>query len=200
MSDLDNLVQRCRRGELAAFTELFDSYQARAYRLAIAILHDPHDAEDAVQDVFVRVFERIRDYRGESAFSTWLTAIVVNRCRDKLRKRKVRRALSLDRLRGQAGKDDLVETVERRQKQRTLWALVDRLDDKHRLPVILHYHEGLPCKEVARALGLRTSTVYSRLNTARVRLRAMLQEGRSMSKDTRIEQTLCGKGLVENEK
>ena len=200
MSDLDNLVQRCRRGELAAFTELFDIYQALAYRLAVAILHDPHDAEDAVQDVFVRVFERIRDYRGESAFTTWLTAIVVNRCRDKLRKRKVRRALSLDRLRGQAGKDDLVETVARRQNRRTLWALVDRLDDKHRLPVILHYHEGLPCEEVGRALGLRTSTVYSRLNTARVRLRAMLQEGRSKSKDTRIEQTLCGKGLVENEK
>jgi RNA polymerase sigma-70 factor (ECF subfamily) len=176
MSNLDRLVQRCRQGDLCAFTELFHACQARVYRLAIAILRDEKDAEDTVQDVFVRVFERVQDYRGESAFTTWLTAIAVNCCRDKLRRRRVRRALSLDRLRGRASEGDLAEVVARRQQRQTLWALVDRLEDKYRLPVILHYHEGLPCDEVARALGLRVSTVYSRLNTARLRLRAMVQE------------------------
>jgi RNA polymerase sigma-70 factor (ECF subfamily) len=134
-----------------------------------------------VQDVFVRVFERIQDYRGEAAFSTWLTAITVNHCRDKLRRRKLRRVFSLDRLRGLAGGEDLTKVVARRQQRQTLWALVDRLDDKYRLPVILHYHEGLPCNEVGRVLGLRTGTVYSRLNYARVRLRAMLQEQQDLS-------------------
>jgi RNA polymerase sigma-70 factor (ECF subfamily) len=198
MTDLGKLVRRCQQGELAAFTELFHAYQGRVYRLAVTILRDERDAEDALQDVFERVFERIKDYRWQSAFSTWLTAIVVNRCRDKLRRRKVRRALSLDRLRGRANDVNLAETVARRQRRQTLWALVDRLDDKHRLPVILHYHEGLPCEEVARALGLRTSTVYSRLNTARVRLRAMLQE-RLESESREVERGLCGTGLVENE-
>lgn len=199
MSDQDGLVQRCRQGELAAFTELFHAYQARVYRLAITILRDELEAEDVVQDVFVRVFERISDYRGESAFTTWLTAIVVNRCRDKLRRRRVRQALSLDRLRGRASADDLAELVARRQQRQSLWALVDRLDDKYRLPVILHYHEGLPCGEVARALNLRTSTVYSRLNAARVRLRAMLQE-QTKSESREVERGLCGRGLVENDK
>ncbi|MGD9099748.1 MAG: RNA polymerase sigma factor [Anaerolineae bacterium] len=184
MVKLEELVRRCQQGELAAFSKLFQGYQARVYRLAVAILRDEQDAEDAVQDVFVRVFERIRDYRGDSAFTTWLTAIVVNCCCDKLRRRKVRRALALDRLRGRASDQDLNEVVTRRQQRQTLWALVDRLDEKHRLPVILHYHEGLSCDEVARALNLRTSTVYSRLNTARVRLRAMLRE---QSKSERLE-------------
>jgi RNA polymerase sigma-70 factor (ECF subfamily) len=60
-------------------------------------------------------------------------------------------------------------------RRQTLWSLVDRLDDKYRLPVILHYHEGWSCGEVAGILSLRTSTVYSRLNTARIQLRTMLQ-------------------------
>jgi RNA polymerase sigma-70 factor (ECF subfamily) len=198
MSDHDELVQRCRQGELAAFTELFHAYQARVYRLAVAVLSDEREAEDVVQDVFVRVFERIGDFRGESAFTTWLTAIVVNRCRDKLRRRKVRQALSLNRLRGRASEDDVSELVTRRQQRQRLWALVDRLDDKHRMPVILHYHEGLPCGEVARILDLRVSTVYSRLNAARVRLRGMLREQAEIA-GKEIGNGVCGKGLAKKE-
>jgi RNA polymerase sigma-70 factor (ECF subfamily) len=181
----DTLVQRCRQGELAAFTELFHAHQARVYRLAVAILRNESDAEDAMQDVFVRVFERIKDYRDEAPFSTWLTVIAVNCCRDKLRRRKVRRALSLDWLRGRPGGEDLSAALIRREQRETLWALVDQLDDQHRLPVILRYQEGLRCKDVARILGLRTSTVYSRLHTARERLRAMHQE-QTEGKQTRV--------------
>ena len=176
MSDLDELVQRCQRGELAAFTELFRRYEARIYRLAVTILRHERDAEDAVQDVCLRVFERIKRYRAESSFDTWLTAIIVNVCRDRLRRQKVRRALPLGWLYGQASSENVVETVADRMQRQTLWALVDRLEEKYRLPVILHYHEGLSCGEVAQVLALRTTTVYSRLNTARVQLRAMLRE------------------------
>lgn len=175
MSDLDRLVRRCQQGELAAFSELFRLQEARVYRLAAAILREPHDAEDAVQDTFLQVFKRIRDYRGESSFQTWLTAIAVNMCRDRLRRLKVRRTLSLDWLRGRASSTDVVETVARREERFTLWSLVDRLDDAHRLPVILHYREGLACDEVAQVLGICTRAVYARLNAARARLRAMLR-------------------------
>ena len=176
MSELDELVQRCQRGELAAFTELFRRYEARIYRLAVTILRHERDAEDAVQDVCLRVFERIKRYRAESSFDTWLTAVIVNVCRDRLRRQKVRRALPLGWLLGQASDENVVETVADRLQRQTLWALVDRLEEKYRLPVILHYHEGLSCGEVAHVLALRTTTVYSRLNTARVQLRAMLRE------------------------
>jgi RNA polymerase sigma-70 factor (ECF subfamily) len=176
MSELDKLVQDCQQGELAAFTGLFRRYEARIYRLAMAILHDERDAEDAVQDACLRVFERIKHYRAESSFETWLTAVVVNVCRDRLRRRQVRHALPLDRFHGQASSGDLAETVAGQLRRQTLWSLVNRLQEKYRLPIILHYHEGLSCGEVAEVLALRTTTVYSRLNTARVQLRAMLRE------------------------
>jgi RNA polymerase sigma-70 factor (ECF subfamily) len=174
MSEMDELVQRCQAGELAAFTTLFRHYEARVYRLALAIVRDERDAEDAVQDAFLRVFERIKHFRGDASLDTWFTAIVVNVCRDRLRRRQVRQALPLEWLHGRPEHgDDPVETVSRRVERRALWALVDRLDDRHRLPVLLHYYEGLPCDDVARILGLRLTTVYARLNTARIRLRDM---------------------------
>ena len=175
MSELDELVHRCKQGELAAFSRLFRDHEARLYRLAVTILQDERDAEDALQDAYIRIFERIKGFRGNSAFETWMTAILVNVCRDRLRRRKVRRALPLDWLRHRSGGGDLVKNVGSRMQRQTLWSLVDRLDDKHRLPVILHYHEGWTCGEVAEILAVRTSTIYSRLNTARVQLRTMLQ-------------------------
>ena len=176
MSELDKLVQRCQQGELAAFTNLFRRYEARMYRLAVTILHEEQEAEDAVQDACLHVFERIKQYRADSSFETWLTAVVVNVCRDRLRRRRVRRGLPLERFHGQAGSGDMTERVTDELRRQTLWSLVDRLQEKYRLPIILHYHESLSCGEVAEILALRTATVYSRLNTARVQLRAMLQE------------------------
>jgi len=176
MSELDELVQRCQQGELAAFSELFRRYEARIYRLTVAILREGQDAEDAVQDACLRIFERIKHYRGESVFETWLTAVVVNVCRDRLRRRKVRLAFPLEWLHGQPGGEDVSEAVANRMRRQTLWSLVDRLEEKYRLPIILHYHEGLSCGEVAEVLALRVTTVYSRLNAARVQLRAMLRE------------------------
>jgi RNA polymerase sigma-70 factor (ECF subfamily) len=193
MADLNQVLQRCRKGDLCAFTELFTTYQARIYRLAVAILRDERDAEDVVQDVFTYVLEHIHDYRGEAAFSTWLMTIATNRCRDRLRRRKVRQALSLSRLREWSSGENMVELVDQRQQRQTLWSLVDRLDDKHRLPVILRYQEGLRCQDVARVLDLRVSTVYSRLNTARERLRVMFQE------QAKVERESCARDLAANE-
>lgn len=175
MASIDQLIQRCQQGELAAFSELFTQFEARVYRLALTILQNREDAEDAVQDTFMRLFERIKHFKGDAAFSTWLTSIVVNICRDRLRRRKVRQALSLDWINGRSSHHDVPHEVAQRQQSQQLWQLVNQLDDKHRLPLILHYHERLACDEVAAILGIRTSTVYSRLNTARQRLRQMAQ-------------------------
>jgi RNA polymerase sigma-70 factor, ECF subfamily len=176
--DLEQLAHHCQQGDLSAFSELFQRQQMAVYRLALAILRHEKEAEDAVQETFLRVFEQIGRYRHEAAFSTWLTAVTVNVCRDRLRRQKVRRALSLDWLRGRAGStgtgvDDLVAD---RQQRATLWTQVDQLDEKYRLPIILHYHQGLPCQEIATILNLPTSTIYSRLNDARQWLRQQLKE------------------------
>lgn len=173
--DTGQLVQRCQQGELAAFSELFACYETQVYRLALTILRDEQDAQDAVQDAFLRIFEHIKRYSGRSSFKTWLTSIVVNLCRDRLRRRKVRQALSLDWLRNRASSADVPAEAAARQQQQDLWSYIDHLEEKYRLPVILHYFEELPCEEVAAILNIRTSTVYSRLNTARNKIREMAQ-------------------------
>lgn len=177
--ELEQLAGRCQQGDLSAFSELFSRQETAVYRLALAILHHEAEAEDAVQETFLRVFERIGRYRYESAFKTWLTAITVNVCRDRLRRQKVRRALSLEWLHGRASSHVLDEVVADRQQQATLWSQVDQLDEEYRLPVILHYHQGLSCQEVAAVLNLPTSTIYSRLNDARETLRQKLHQERN---------------------
>lgn len=174
----DDLIIRCRQGDAEAFDSLFSCCEGQVFRLAATILGNEQDAEDVTQEVFLRLFRQIGKFQGQSSFTTWLTAIVVNACRDQLRRRKVRRIFLLDWLRGQVDHDDpdITGPVQERQQRQALWSLVDEMDEKHRLPVILFYQEGLSAGEVAQALNLPVKTIYSRLNTARQRLRIALNE------------------------
>jgi DNA-directed RNA polymerase specialized sigma24 family protein len=111
----------------AALIEFFRCYKDKVYRLALTILRDVQEAEDITQEVFLRLLRQIHSYRGEAAFDTWLTAITVNACRDRLRRQKLRRALPFEWLRGRARRQDTDEAVEQRQWKRSLWEQVDLL-------------------------------------------------------------------------
>ncbi len=176
MSNLDHLIDRCQQGELDAFAELFHQRKERVYRLALTILRSEQDAEDVTQDVFLRVFRQVGDFQGQSAFNTWLTAIVVNACRDKLRRQRLRQAIPLEWLRRKPAGDSSAEMAEEERERHSLWACVDQMETQYRLPVILFYYEGLSADEVAQVLKLPVKTVYSRLNTAREKLRRALHE------------------------
>jgi RNA polymerase sigma-70 factor (ECF subfamily) len=173
MQDIPEVVHRCQQGQLDAFATLFNHYQNRIYDLACAILRDDAGAEDVVQDAFLAVFQKIDSYKGDSAFDTWLTAIVVNQCRMRLRKRKIRQALSLEQLSPRrlfhlAGRSDGIPSlVHNRQRRRDLWEMVDELDDRLRLPLILRYRYALPCNEIAAILDHRKATIYQQLNEGR---------------------------------
>lgn len=182
--DVHRLIARCQEGDLHAYADLFDHFQARLFDLACTILRDREAAKDAVQEAFLTVFEKIEGYRGDAAFETWLIAITVNECRQQLRRRKARRLLSLENLSPRrllsAGRpeQDPALIVDRQMERQALWQLVDRLDDRLRLPLLLHYRYGLTGGEIAEMLGLATSTVYEQLSQARKRVRQMknLQE------------------------
>lgn len=182
MSNMQVVIRRCQEGQLDAFTTLFRHYQNHVYELACVILHDEAAAEDVVQDSFLAVFQHIANYRGDSTFKTWLTAVVVNQCRTQLRKRKIRKALSLEQLspggffRSGANREDLSDVVYRRQQHQTLWDLVDQLPDRLRLPMILRYRYGLPCPDIGVILNKRKSTIYQYLKEGRCELERMAQE------------------------
>jgi RNA polymerase sigma-70 factor (ECF subfamily) len=180
MSDTQWVVRRCQEGQLDAFSTLFQHFQNHVYDLACAILRDEPAAEDVVQDTFLAVFQHIDSYNGDSSFKTWLTAVAVNECRMHLRKRH--QSVSWEQLRpgrllraGGKG-EDLSDVVYRRQQRQTLWAMVDELPERLRLPMILRYRYALPCDDIALILGKRKSTVYQYLKEGRRELEKMAQQ------------------------
>jgi RNA polymerase sigma-70 factor (ECF subfamily) len=171
------LVQRCQDGDLEAFALLFRKYRQRLYGLACTIMRDEETAADVVQDTFLATFQKIASFQGVASLETWLIAIAVNKCRSRLRRHKVRQIISLEALRGSLfSHDDPVETqVAQQQQKNDLWHLVDTLDDRLRLPLILRYQHDLPAGEVAQVLNRPVNRVYQQLYEGRQQLRRLLR-------------------------
>jgi RNA polymerase sigma-70 factor (ECF subfamily) len=156
---------------------LVHEHYAYIRRLALSILDDPHEADDAAQETFIAAHRSLGEYRGQAQLKTWLSAIAINACRGRLRKRKVRLALqrTLNALHLQDAPSASIEAAAAgREAERQLWSAVDHLDEKHRLPVLLHYVHELSAAEIAAVLGINEGTVHSRLHYARFALQARL--------------------------
>ena len=104
-SDDAVLIERCRGGDLAAFEPLVEKYRQRVYRLAYNILRDPEEAWDVAQDAFIRAYQALSSFRGDSAFYTWLFRIVMNVARDRARQHAARgRAFGTERVEEEIGR------------------------------------------------------------------------------------------------
>ncbi|NCP87560.1 MAG: hypothetical protein CO094_01415 [Anaerolineae bacterium CG_4_9_14_3_um_filter_57_17] len=169
-------LDQCQRGDSAAIEQLVQTYQADLYRLTLSILADPDEASDAVQETFLAALRALATFRGEAAFKTWLFSIAINLCRTRLARRRTRVRLQNILQILQPSTPALEEKVIQTEKESGLRQLVNNLDEKHRLPIILRYYHNLPIGEIAALLRLPIGTVHSRLNTARERLRATLEE------------------------
>jgi RNA polymerase sigma-70 factor, ECF subfamily len=182
MHNLTDLIHRCQQGDLHAFATLYDQFQEELFNLAWTILRDPEAAKDAVQETFLTVFQKIDTFRGESAFTTWLTAILVNNCRQRLRRRKLRQLLPLNRLSPNLLKrlanappnPDAI--VAQRLETQLLWEMVDQLDERLRTPILMRYRHGRSCDEIAEALGLSINTIYEQLSQGRKVLERLRRE------------------------
>jgi RNA polymerase sigma-70 factor (ECF subfamily) len=169
------IADRCRRGDAAAFEELYRRHAARLYNLACRMLGTA-DAEDAVQEIFLAAYRRMGSYRGEAALGTWLYRLAVNHCVDRLRGRSAREDRSTDPLDAPgaaappARADRLVERLD-------LEAAIVRLPGGCRTVFVLHDVEGLEHRKIAALLGISEGTSKSQLHKARLRLRALLRGG-----------------------
>lgn len=161
--------------------QIVSAEYAYVRRLAISILNDAAEAEDAVQETFIAVARALPSFRGEATLHTWVARIAVNTCRAHLRRDRSRRSL-LHRL-GQArlqshpprlGSPGAELVAARREADRLLWQAVDALDEKHRLPLLLRYLHELELPEIARVLDVPLGTLHSRLHYARQKLQAMI--------------------------
>ncbi len=136
----------------ARFTAVVSRRQQGLYRLALMMLHNAPDAEDAVAQGMENCWKKINRIQQENMLAAYLTRCVMNVCRDMLRKRK-RETVT----------DNLEIFIQPQKAETPVWMYLSALDDKYRLPLMLRYSENLPNKEIAKILHLPTGTVSSRI-------------------------------------
>ena len=180
------LVGRAGEGDLAAYDELVRRYQGRIYSLVYNMTSSKEDAEDMVQDVFVKAYSSLKNFRGTASFYTWIYRIAINRTINFLKKRKKRQALSLNDVDDGVERDPAYVELSAREspvRDASLAELQERLNkalltlsEKHRTVVVLHDIQGVPHDEIARMTGCSEGTVRSRLFYARQQLQGELAE------------------------
>jgi RNA polymerase sigma-70 factor (ECF subfamily) len=174
------LIRRAGEGNEEAFAALFEMHRQRVYRLCLRMTNDRAEAEDLCQEAFLQLFRKIRGFRGESAFSTWLHRLVVNTVLMSLR-RKVVREIPLEESRTDgedgakreygAGDPHLAASVDRLHLARA----IGKLPHGYRTVFVLHDIEGYEHSEIARLLNRSIGNCKSRLHKARLRLRQLLR-------------------------
>ena len=168
------IIQRVLEGDVEAFSRLVDLHYARCARIAFRILGNREDAEEAIQDAFLRAFKALSDYEDRERFSAWLTRILVNQCRTVLARTKRRDALFADvdpqRL------DFIVAMESDDGRWPELEHVLGRLPAEQREAIVLKYADDLTYEEMARVTGAGESALKMRVQRAFARLRALLQE------------------------
>ncbi len=178
------LVAQARNGGVEAFTALVNRYEGNIFRLARHITQNPEDAEDVLQETFLKAFEHLDEFQGNSKFYTWLVRIAVNQSLMKLRKRKSDASVSLDDP-FDTGEENLTreiavwdpnpeQTYSREEIREILERAVESLPPAFRAVFALRDIEGLSTEETANMLNLSIPAVKSRLLRARLRLREKL--------------------------
>lgn len=179
------LIRKAKNGDVHAFENLIEIHRKRVYNIALKMLHNQEDAYDITQEVFIRVFKSMKEFREEASFSTWIYRITKNACLDELRKRKNKATVSMDEdletedgtIKRQVedcspGPDALYESMELRDIVRTA---IELLSDEHKFVIILRDLQGFSYEEIAKVLECPEGTVKSRINRARKALKEILQ-------------------------
>lgn len=171
------LITLVHQGEHAAFRILVERYQERIRNLIYSIFHEPGVVDDLSQEVFIKAYEALHQFRFQSSFYTWLYRIAVNKSRDELRRRKVRRWFSLESMMESSDKElgaKIVADPHDNELQELLAAGLKSLPDKYRIAVTLKDVDGFSYEEIAEIMECEIGTVKSRLSRARAMLRKIL--------------------------
>ena len=179
------LIDNLREGDETALAPLVEKYKRMVHRLAMQITKNHEDANDVMQETFIKVYQSIHTFRQEAAFETWVYRIAVNEALNFVKRRERRRESSLETtdesefnteiLRKAEINNDPEIQAEKAELRHWVTKAVNSLSLKHRIVVILHELEGLTHAEIASILNCSEGTVRSRLHYARKQLRSLLK-------------------------
>jgi RNA polymerase sigma-70 factor (ECF subfamily) len=187
------LAKLARNGDRGAFAELVELYKDKIYHLAYRMLNNKHEAEDAVQETFMRVYTNLHRYDEQQKFSTWIFRIGTNHCIDRLRKRK-HSAYSLDAEMPDGEGNDYYsmlpgneDTPEQQiilsETQLLIRKAIDALPEKYKSVVILRYLQDMSLQEISDVLDMPVTTVKTRVHRGREYLRKRLEQDPSLTDD-----------------
>ena len=184
----EEVLGRIRAGDSEAFEYFVKTYQKKVFRLVYTLLRDPSEADSVTQDVFVKAYRAIKDFKGDAAFETWITRIAINAVRDQMRRRKP--VVSFSDLKA-AEEDDSLEvprsidptdgtsplrdSLSREIRHRVATALVD-LSPRQRAVFVMKHYEDRTIAEIGAATGLDDGTIKSHLFRAARKLRQSLED------------------------
>ena len=195
---VDKLVVKAKKGDRAAFKELVELYQGRAYAIAFNLLRSKEDAEDVIQEAFVKAYLNLKDFRGESAFYTWFYRIVYRMAIDLVRHKKRRGgvALELDEDRCESGVVEVSNgygvaamperMVSGKEELVKLAEALGQLTEEHRAIILLREVHGLSYSEISESVGITKGTVMSRLFYARKKIQEIMGKEDSEDLDKEI--------------
>lgn len=184
-ADDEALVREARKGDTQAFEELVARHRDKIYARAYSMMRNEEDAIDLSQEAWVKGWQRLHQFHGDSSFGTWMTRIVINLCLDQLRKHKRQRAESIEELDEELGGVERqmpavtvnpTERLERGELRQRIDKALSQLSHEHRTALVLHEFEDMEYKEIAKTMGCSIGTVMSRLFYARRKMAALLAD------------------------
>jgi len=179
------LVRAAQRGDMAAFEELVARHRDKIYARAYSMMRNEEEAIDLSQEAWVKGWQRLAQFQGESSFGTWMTRIVINLCLDQLRKQKRQRTESIEAMDEESGgverqmpfiTSNPTAGLERGELRQRIERALGQLSYEHRTVLVLHEFEEMEYKEIAKTMGCSIGTVMSRLFYARRKLAVLLAD------------------------
>lgn len=175
----ERLIAECIAGNQDAIEALVREYEAGVFRLALSIMGDHAEAHEVTQETFLSALRALPSYREQKSFQSWLYRIAVNHSRSHLRKRKTIERLrtsltAIFRLEIEKQASPEEATIQN-EKEAALWRSINRLDERHRIVLVLRYFHELSVAEISEILSVNEGTIHSRLHNAREKLRDALK-------------------------
>ena len=185
-------VEAALAGDTQAFEKLVDAYSRPVFNLAYRMLGTPTEAEDAAQEVFIRVYQKLHTYDDSHKLSSWILSIASHYCIDILRRRRLDK-VSVEEMppwrplvSTNPGPEQEI-TAEDRDTQ--IQALLQHLEPKYRMPLVLYYWYDMSYKEICETMGLSMSATKSRLHRARLKMADVMQENAQHLVPPHVQQT-----------
>jgi len=184
-ADDKSLVRAAQKGDMGAFEELVARHRDKIYARAYSMMRNEEEAIDLSQEAWVKAWQRLKQFQGESSFGTWMTRIVINLCLDQLRRHKRQRAESIEAMDEESGGVERhmpvvtvnpTEGLERIELRQRIDQALSQLSEAHRTAIVLCEFEGMEYKEIAKAMECSIGTVMSRLFYARRKMAALLSD------------------------